>query len=118
MKLVLTKQPDNREHEWLPLFSDDLLRAWLRWNDIYVCENKYDDRIFELTYNYIYHFYDINMFPNREGREPTKYWKQIIDLFKKDGYKVEEASTFKWCNPHTPERKMISGVRIWIYPKE
>ncbi len=116
MKLELLRQPDDLR--FLHYTAESLLRTWLWYNGIHVSDNKYGDRILELNYNSFYHFYDIVMFPNREGNEPTRYWQEVIELFRKDGYKMEVMSTFKWLNPQTPEHKMIDGVRIWIYPKE
>jgi hypothetical protein len=71
-------------------------------------------------YNACYHFYDISMFPNRQGNDKTKYWQQLTSLFEKDGYKVYDlgpGSTFKWLQ--TIEKKVcIDGRRVWIYAKE
>ena len=118
MKLILSKLNLDNEKYFLHWHAEEMFRAYLMYKNISVSQNKYGDNILKLNYNNVYHFYDIKMFPNRQGYRPTEYWEKVIDLFRGEGYRVETMSTYKWLNPQTPESKRVDGIRVWIYAKD
>ncbi len=88
--------------------------AWLNYNNVYP---KIDKDHFEISYNYVWHFYDISIFEcwiPGNGRNP----REAIDTMTK----YLESTNLKWFkNINTwrwEGKKIRPGARFWIYAED
>lgn len=118
MKLVLTRQDITSFDPWK---AEQLLRAYFAYNDIWVDENVFNDKILELKYNCNYGIYEIDIFPNREGPNRNGDLKEnftkIPNFLREEGYKVDSTTILKWVG-ETGERTSVDGVRLFVFPKD
>lgn len=126
MKLILTRPKVGNKDQTNPclMFPErsiafrEVFRQWLCYNDIWVGEKD-----FSLDFNYVYNFYDLELFEILGNGDPRKHFQKAIDFFKKEGYTIKVDHTWRWEKVNSSEgcinnEKYIDGIRIWIYAKK
>lgn len=110
MELHLVKQPNKsiKEGWWLPWQSTNLVLAWLKYNDIW-CDEKHT----KVEYNWVYHFYDLTIFPG--GKRSVTDLRAAIEKLPHKIKRVDDV--WRWEHAESGQNTQVWGLRIWIDPE-
>lgn len=110
MKLVFVKPKSDRMY---PFVHEHLFHGL--WTDgIYI--GKRDQKEFDITWNSVYNFWNITLFPIPGNRgNPTQQYEKFEEWLKENKYKykVWKNGSWKWEN-----HVCIYGINFWVYPKD
>ncbi len=110
MKLEFRKIENAKEQSLYLWYLDDLVIAWLAYNQIHVGTKGKD---FRVSYNDFYHFYDIEMFELRGNTNRDRHIYEVEDFFNNKCYKTSKTHTWRWEGDVN-----IPGQRIWVYARD
>lgn len=111
MQLVLRRLPEwelLKERGFCWWRWAELIKAWLEFNNCFIGDYKTG---WEMSYNSAYHFYDITLYADSDGK--THHFNKAVEIFKRDGYEVSTNATYRLIGS-----KQIPGIRIWVHPKK
>jgi len=114
MKFIWSEPPKHDNECSFPrLHWEEPIFGWLKFNDVWFEPNTYERKHYELSYNYLYHFFDITIYEHEANcgkGEPDNVIQAMRTYLKSTNLKWSESSDYCW----TRDGKRIPGVRFWI----
>ena len=108
------KHPDPLHNYPKNLYWTDAIDGWLKSQGVWLGKLEYNVPVWEMSYNYCYHFYDIRIFDQSNNGHPRDDMRRYLQETNLDW---TETDTFRWSLA-TEERKQIQGSRFWIQAED
>lgn len=120
MKFVWSAPPKHSDKSTYPkIHWDQPILGWLRFNGVWPEPNTYENKYFEMSYNYCYGFFDITIYEHEANcgkGEPNRVIEAMRAYLSSTLLKWREFDDYRWseAKDEKGERKRILGVRFWI----
>ena len=105
------KNPDSRYNYPNNIYWTDAIIGWLRSQQVWLGERKYNVPVWEISYNYAYHFYNIYVFDQKGNPNARVDFRKYLQSTELDW---TEGDTYRWLPDHT----QCQGTRFWIQSED
>jgi len=107
------KHPDSFSRYPKNLYWKDAIIGWLKSQSVWLGTRKYGVPTWEMSYNYVYHFYDIYVYDQKNNPHAREDFRRYL---QSSGLNWTESDTYQWST--SEEQKQIPGSRFWIQSED